>query len=330
MKFSLILPTYKVEKYITACLESCCNQIGFSLSEYEIIIVNDETPDNSISVAQKVIDRYPEHNWKIVNRKNGGLSAARNSGIIEAEGDYLWFIDSDDYIETNALRVLNDAVNKGDFDIINFTHKTVYKNNRIVGGDAKYNGYSTTGVEYMSQHGFLSACTCIYKREFIDRNNLKFKEGVIWEDSEFNTRAYMLSDNCYCISDALYYYIRREDSISDLKATPFSTRSRISNAYDLNQYFQSQNHQKWELKVAYSEIASMLIGAIAGLPELTEKDRKYFRNEIRKHRSQYMRIMWTCGNLRNKLILLSFWLFPVYSEQLLSKKIHEAIERSTK
>ena len=63
MKFSLILPTYKVEKYITACLESCCNQIGFSSSEYEIIIVNDETPDNSISVAQKVIDRYPEHNW---------------------------------------------------------------------------------------------------------------------------------------------------------------------------------------------------------------------------------------------------------------------------
>ena len=82
--------------------------------------------------------------------------------------------------------------------------------------------------------------------------------------------------------------------------------------------------------MAYSEIASMLIGAIAGLPELIEKDRKYFRNEIRKHRSQYMRIMWTCGNLRNKLILLSFWLFPVYSEQLLNKKIHEAIERSTK
>lgn len=330
MKFSLILPTYKVEKYITACLESCCNQIGFSLSEYEIIIVNDETPDNSISAAQKVIDRYPEHNRKIVNRKNGGLSAARNSGIIEAEGDYLWFIDSDDYIETNALSVLNDAVNKGDFDIINFTHKTVYKNNRIVGGDTKYNGYSTTGVEYMSQHGFLSAWTCIYKREFINRNNLKFKEGVIWEDCEFNTRAYMLSDNCYCISDALYYYIRREDSISDLKATPFSTQSRISNVYGLHQYFQTKKHSKRELGVAYSEIASILVGAIAGLPELTEKDRKYYRNEIRKHRSQYMQIMWTCGNLRKKLILISFWLFPVFSEQLLNKKTHEAIERSTK
>lgn len=330
MKFSLILPTYKVEKYITVCLESCCNQTNISLSDYEIIIVNDETPDNSISVALKVIARYPEHNWKIVNRKNGGLSAARNSGIIEAEGDYLWFIDSDDYIETNALSVLNDAVNKGEFDIINFTHKTVYKNNRIVGGDAKHNGYSTTGVEYMSQHGFLSACTCIYKREFINRNNLKFKEGVIWEDSEFNTRAYMLTKRCYCISDALYYYIRREDSISDLKATPFSTQSRISNAYDLNKYFQSKEYKKWELKVAYSKIVSMLIGAIAGLPELAEEDRNHFRNEIRKHWSQYIRIMWMCGNIRNKLILLSFWLFPVFSEQLLNKKIHEAIERSTK
>lgn len=330
MKFSLILPTYKVEKYITACLESCCNQIGFSSSEYEIIIVNDETPDNSISVAQKVIDRYPEYNWKIVNRKNGGLSAARNSGILEAKGDFLWFIDSDDYIETNALSVLNDAINKGDFDIINFTHKTVYKNNRIVGGEAKYNGYSTTGVEYLSQHGFLSAGKCIYKREFIKNNHLKFKEGVIWEDSEFNTRAYMLANNCYCISNALYYYIRREDSISDLRATPFSTRSRISNAYDLNQYFKTKDHNKWELSVAYSEIASMLIAAIAGLPELTDDERKYFRDEIRKHKAQYIQIMLTCGNIRNKLILLSFLVLPKFSENLLNKKIHEAIERSTK
>lgn len=330
MKFSLILPTYKVEKYITACLESCCNQTNISSSDYEIIIVNDETPDNSISVAQEVIKRYPEHNWKIVNRKNGGLSAARNSGIVEANGDYLWFIDSDDYIETNALSVLSEAANKGDFDIVNFTHKTVYKNNRVVGGKDKFYGYASTGVDYLSKHGFLSAWTCIYKREFIERNNLKFKEGVIWEDSEFNTRAYMLTDNCYCISDALYYYIRREDSISDLKATPFSTQSRISNVYGLHQYFQTKKHSKRELRVAYSEIASILVGAIAGLPELTEKDRKYYRNEIRKHQSQYMRIMWTCGNVRNKLILLSFWLFPVFSEQLLNKKTHEAIERSTK
>lgn len=329
MRFSLILPTYRVAKYITKCLESCCNQTGISPADYEIIIVNDETPDDSIEVARKVIDRYPEHNWKIVNRKNGGLSAARNSGIQEAKGDYIWFIDSDDYIELTALAVLSDAVTQGKFDIINFTHKTVYKNNKVVGGDSNFMRYRVSGVNYLASTGFLSACTCIYKRSFLTENGLLFKEGVIWEDSEFNTRAYMLTDNCYCISDALYNYIRREDSISDLKATPFSTRSRISNAYDLDNYFSSKKYSKRDLAVAYSQIASMLIGAIAGLPELDYEDRKKYRSEIRRHKKHYRNILWKCGNMQSKLILFSFMLLPVFSENLLNKKTHEAIRRST-
>lgn len=329
MDFSLILPTYRVAPYITKCLESCCGQVGFSHKDYEIIIVNDETPDDSIEVAQKVIDRYPEHNWKIVNRKNGGLSAARNSGIPEAAGDYIWFIDSDDYVENNALAVLSEAVSKGDFDIINFTHKTVYKNNRIVGGDDKYESYPCSGVDYLAKHAFLSAWTCIYKRSFLIENNLFFKEGVIWEDSEFNIRAYMATTNCYCICDSLYFYIRRENSISDLRATVHSTRSRISNALGLEGHFAHKSLTKFEEGVVYSKIASTLVGAIAGLPELEPLDRIKYRKEIQSDNKLYWKIFSKCSDKRDKLILLSFFLLPTFSENLLNKKIHEAIKRST-
>ena len=329
MKFSLILPTFRVREYITACLESCCNQTGISLNDYEIIIVNDETPDDSIEVAQKVIERNPKHNWKIVNRKNGGLSAARNSGIPEAKGDYIWFIDSDDFIEPKALSVLSRITDSGNFDIINFTHKVIYKNQRTTGGDKLFKGYSISGVDYLSKTSFLSAWTCIYKREFLLQNNLHFKEGVIWEDSEFNTRAYLLTQHCYCICDALYNYVRREDSISDLRATAFSTHSRICNAFDLDTYFCSEHYSRKVLRVAYSSIAAMLIAAIAGLPELDETNHTHFRKEIKKNQSQYFRIMWKCKKYRDKIILLSFFLVPALSERILNRMIHKAIKRST-
>lgn len=328
MKFSLILPTYRVAKYITACLESCCNQSGVSPRNYEIIIVNDETPDNSIEVAQKVINRYPSHNWKIVNRKNGGLSAARNSGLTVASGDYIWFIDSDDFIEANALYILSTIIDKGDFDIINFTHKTIYKDNHFVGGTHHFDGHPISGVEYLASTSFLSAWTCIYKREFLINNGLRFKEGVIWEDSEFNTRAYLLTHKCYCISNALYNYIRREDSISDFRATPFSTNSRISNAFGLDKYFRTMNYSARELKAAYSSIASMLIAAIAGLPELSKEARKQFRHEIRSHRQQFFHIARKCPKLKNKIILLCFLVAPALCENILNAKIHQIITKS--
>lgn len=329
MKFSLILPTYKVAPYIKTCLESCCNQEGVSLDDYEIIIVNDESPDDSIDVAQRVIDKYPDNNWKIVNRKNGGLSAARNSGINEAKGDYLWFIDSDDYVEKCALSILMSVICQGDFDIINFMHKTVYKNNRIVGGNVKFRSYKCKGVDYLASHKFLSACTCIYKRTFISNKGLRFKEGVLWEDSEFNVRAYMSTDNCFCVCNPLYYYIRRENSISDLKATPHAIESRISNARGLEQYFSNKNCSNYEKGVIYGHIASTLVAAIAGLPELTKDDRFHYRKEILSDKRQYWKILLDCANKRDKFILLCYFLLPAFTENIANKKIHDAIRRST-
>lgn len=330
MKFSLVLPVYGVEKYIAKCLESCCEQRGFSPKDYEIIIVNDETPDDSIKIAKETLARYPEHQWKIVDRKNGGLSAARNSGLAEASGDYVWFIDSDDFIEPDALAILDKAAGKGKFDIITFTHRTIKKNLSSTGDNPRFAEYSCRGADYMVHADFLSAWTCVYAKAYLMYNHLRFKEGVIWEDSEFNTRAYMLAQNCYCICDTLYNYIRRDNSISDARATPFAINSRISNALGLDEYFRSKAFPKKDLCAAYSSIASMLVTAIAGLPELEEEDRKKYELMLRQHKREYCRIMRRCADTRSKIILLCYLFFPIFSERLLNKKIHEAINRATK
>lgn len=326
--FSLILPVYNVESYIARCLESCCNQVGVSPDDYEIIVVDDGTPDKSMSVVQQVKEAHPNHHWKIITRENGGLSAARNSGIEVAEGHYLWFIDSDDYIVPNALARLTPIVEKGEFDIINFTHKTICKNDRIIGGNRSFSDYEIYGANYLMHNDFLSACACLYSKKLIEANALSFKEGVIWEDSEFNVRAYLKASRCYCIPDALYCYVRRDNSISDGGATPYSTHSRISNAYGLDTYVHNGWFSHYEQKVAYAKIASMLIFAIAGIPELQTRARKHYREEIARFSSAYFRILWKCHDVKQQMVLLVYMILPVFVEQMLNRKLKAAIKRS--
>lgn len=328
MIISMILPTYKVRNYIGACIASCCNQEGVSPNDYEIIIVNDETPDDSIEVAQEEMKKHPNHHFKIVNRKNGGLSAARNSGIEVAEGEYLWFIDSDDYIESDSLSTLIPLAKKSEYDIINFTHNTIFKSGKKIDGN---NGETDacTGIIYLSKRTFLSACTGIYRRAWIEEHNLRFKEGVIWEDSEFNLRAYTLADYCFYTGKALYNYIRREDSISDLRATPKSTTSRISNAFGLDEYFSSKGVTPATRTILDRHIMGMIIAAMAGLPELEPIDRKSYRKQLLKCKSQLLRMAKSTKLIMPMGVTIMYVVLPALTERILNNRIHAAIRRST-
>ena len=115
MKLSIIIPVYKVERYVRQTILSVINQDHSLFNQSEVIIVNDGTPDKSIEVIQDLIDEYS--NIKLINQQNQGLSMARNNGLAVAEGDYVWFVDSDDWLAEYALNDLfhyldgkNDAV----------------------------------------------------------------------------------------------------------------------------------------------------------------------------------------------------------------------------
>lgn len=116
-KLSIIIPVYNVEKYVGRCLESCLDQ-DLPKDEYEIIVVNDGTQDNSVQVIEKYIK--PENNVTLIHRENGGLSAARNTGLKHAQGEYVWFVDSDDWIEKDSLSKLIQYIKKYDLDVFRF------------------------------------------------------------------------------------------------------------------------------------------------------------------------------------------------------------------
>ena len=120
-KFSIIIPVYNVEKYIGKCLDSIMNQ---TYKDYEVIIVNDGTKDHSMEIVK-------DYDVKVINQKNQGLSAARNRGVKEATGDYILFIDSDDYIEKDLLKELNKSL-KNNPDLVRFQVQEVYDNGKIM------------------------------------------------------------------------------------------------------------------------------------------------------------------------------------------------------
>ena len=111
-KFSIIIPVYNVEKYLKKCLESVYNQ---TYKNYEVIVVNDGTKDNSMDIVKN----YPA---KVINQKNQGLSVARNNGVEKASGEYILFLDSDDYIEKGLLKEINKSLNNNP-DIVRFQIK---------------------------------------------------------------------------------------------------------------------------------------------------------------------------------------------------------------
>lgn len=218
IKLSIIIPTYNVEDFIVRCLDSCLDQ-DINNDEYEIIIVNDGSKDNSINIAEQYVSRY--NNIHIVHRDNGGLSAARNTGLSKAHGEYVWFLDSDDTIEPNCLKELINRVQLLKLDVLCFTLKLIYPDesekiyNILKNSNQNQFEYSVlTGKDFIQQvYMPASACVALFKRQFLIDQELKFVEGILHEDQEFTPRAYCLAERISIIEKAYYNYYQREGSI---------------------------------------------------------------------------------------------------------------------
>ena len=216
MKFSLILPVYNVEKYLPKCLDSCLQQ-DLSLKEYEIIVVIDGSPDHSLQIAKKYQAQYP--NIKIVEQANGGLSAARNTGLRHAVGEYVWFIDSDDCITANVLKNIYATLTAERLECLWIRWDNVNEAYQIFPlYDLNINRISEivyTGYDFMkSVLGiYLYAWSFIYRRDFLQNNSLFFKDGMYYEDTEFAFRALPLLKRIRLYNNVCYKYVNRSNSI---------------------------------------------------------------------------------------------------------------------
>lgn len=213
IKLSIIIPVYNVEAYVGRCIESCLKQDS-SPSEYELLIVNDGSQDGSMDVVRQYAQLHD--NIRIVEQENAGLSAARNRGICEAIGEYVWFVDSDDFIENDVLgKLINDCYSQ-ELDVLCFGLQLSYSNGSkepfIITDESK--GDVLRGERFVSLVGMPPAAWCaIYRKKFLFDNNLDFLEGVIHEDQEFTPRAYYLAQRIKYLPLVTYNYFQREGSI---------------------------------------------------------------------------------------------------------------------
>lgn len=218
-KLSIIVPIYGVEQYLRKCVDSLLAQ-DLSSSEYEIILVDDESPD----ACPHICDEYATtcKNIRVVHRKNGGLSAARNSGIEIAKGEYLMFVDSDDYIEPNVLKGLLEQVERDNLDVLRYRLQYVnpqyevynpYKTDPFRGND--YSEVPTDGV-YFLNFRMSTACYAwafVLKRELLD--GCIFTPGIYFEDTDWTPRMLCKAKRVASTNTVVYNYLQREGSITN-------------------------------------------------------------------------------------------------------------------
>ena len=219
IKFSVIVPVYNTSKYLNKCFDSLVSQ---TFKSFEVIIVNDGSTDNSLDICKAYEQK--DNRFRVISTKNQGVSVARNQGMSEASGDYITFLDSDDYLELNTLELISEQIKINNYDIIQCNLSIDYNNTK-----RKYfNLQSSFEVENKKEilesiisikygatkygNKYLN-CRCIggkfYNKRLIDKNNLKFPAGIkAFEDGIFNLYAYHYADKILILKDALYHYIQ--------------------------------------------------------------------------------------------------------------------------
>lgn len=218
IKFSIVIPVYNVAQYLMQCIDSVLNQTYVC---FEAICINDGSTDNSLSVLNNYAKA--DNRVKIINQENKGLSAARNAGIRAAKGDYIFFLDSDDWLEPNTLNVLHDAID-GE-DMISFNGRRYFEDGTIETPDKGIKEKELTGWDYYNKYALVSrkfhfVCVVLrlYRRHFLLENRLNFEEGLLHEDNLFTPVACYYAGRVKVIPDILYVYRIRSGSITQTKS----------------------------------------------------------------------------------------------------------------
>ena len=269
-KFSIIVPVYNVEEYIDDCLKSIKSQ---TFKDYEVIVVNDGTKDNSMDIVKK-------YDVEIINQENGGLSSARNTGVKKAKGEYLIFLDSDDYIEKDLLKKINDSI-KDNPDVVRFQIKEVYPDKEIDFNEESFN--TINGVEAFNKivkYHFIENAWCYaIKRSYYLENKYEFKKGTYHEDYGLIPLVIIKAPKVKSISYIGYNYRQRENSIMSSKDYK-KTIKKVDDFYNHYKYLVKEiDKTNIDSKIFKSYITNSLLIKIC---ELDNPEYKEYFNKLKE------------------------------------------------
>lgn len=244
---SIIVPVYNVEKYLEKCVLSIVKQTYKCL---EIIVVDDGAKDKSGEIADELAKS--DTRIQVIHKKNGGLSSARNAGIEAAHGDYLMFIDSDDYISPNMCEsLISEAIDSGS-DLVEcgmiktYGSRAEVEENRTL---LRCSGKEAVEL-FLTGNTHLKpvACDSLYHKDIF--KNIRFEEGRLHEDGWFKYKAFYKAKRVSVIPQCLYYYVQsREGSIMTVKVRPKNIRD-ILDAFEHRWHYFEENGEKYLTDIA--------------------------------------------------------------------------------
>lgn len=270
-KFSIIIPVYNVEKYIERCVESVINQ---TFKDYELIVVDDGSTDKSIELIEK-------YNPKIVRTKHVSVSEARNKGEKLAKGEYLLFLDSDDYWDKELLEKINESLDNNP-DLVRFQVRTVTDNNEIT----DYNEIpftSLNGEEAFNnivKYHYIESIWCYaIKRDYYNREKFEFKKGTIHEDFGLTPLIIIKASKVNSIEYIGYNYYRRSGSIMNTPDYEW-TKRKVHDFYNHYLFLNKEiNKVNVNRKIFKSFIANSVLLKIC---ELNKKEYKEYLKKVKE------------------------------------------------
>lgn len=299
-KISIIVPVYKVEQYINKCVDSILNQ---TFKDFEVILIDDGSPDN----CGKICDEYAnkDERIKVIHKKNGGLSSARNAGLDIAKGEYIGFVDSDDYIEPDMYEILYNLSENNECDIVSCSSIIHYMDETVVnGGHGIFIHNKEEAMKTMLEGKLYDEVVWVklFKKSVI--GNIRFPIGRIYEDTSFTYKVIDKATKVATIGEAKYNYIKHENSIMSnaIKDVKIDAVIAYEEMYSFMEKKYPQLCDLVTLKLANSSMAVMNL--IARQDEFKKHKENYFK-VARILNSKFKRTIKLNEYPRNVKILLS-------------------------
>ena len=261
-KVSIIVPVYNVEKYIVKCIDSLIAQ---SLTDTEYIFVNDGSIDNCEEIILSYQKQYPDR-IKYLKKENGGLSSARNFGIPHATGDYIAFLDSDDYVEPKMYEMLYNEAVHGNYDMVECDFIWEYPNKQKIDIGTIY-----TSQKEAMEKARVVAWNKLYRKDIILNSDVIFPKGLRYEDVEFFYNILPKLNKIGFVKEPMVHYIQRDSSISNTQNE--KTKDIFTVLDHVLQYYKKNSlWNEFYVELEYIYTRYLLCSSLLRITKIEDKD----------------------------------------------------------
>ena len=317
VKLSIIVPIYNVAPYLRKCVDSLLTQ---DIADYEIILVDDGSTDDSGVIADE-LTAYPQPlpkgkgvSMRVIHQENAGLSAARNTGIAVAQGEYIMFVDSDDYLQPNVLGTLMEQIERDNLDVLRFRYQNVRESGEVFApykDMTNYNDYSPTPTDGLTFLNERMGNQC-YAVQFIVKRTMAivelFTPSIYFEDTDWTPRMLLRAERVASAELVVYNYLWREGSITLSQKDIQKQRKQLHDKIDL-----LRKLNDWGSKVADRRwfdgmISGLMVNIIGIIASTFYAERKKYVQQIKAMHLLPLSTYHIAPRARRKIKLINFYI----------------------